>query len=75
MNERSLFLAALEKEPAERAAFLAEVCAGDAALRRRLEALVHSHEQASSFLERGPADLGGDGNCESWRAEDRATSA
>src|SRR5262249_30561930 len=51
MNERSIFIAALEKgSPEERAAYLEEACAGDAALRRRVEALLGSHEGAGNFL-------------------------
>ncbi len=36
----SICLAATEKPPAERAAFLAEACGQDSALRRRVEALL-----------------------------------
>jgi eukaryotic-like serine/threonine-protein kinase len=51
MNERSLFIAALERNtPAEREAFLDEACAGDPALRVRVEALLASHQQAGDFL-------------------------
>jgi serine/threonine protein kinase/Tfp pilus assembly protein PilF len=47
MTEETLFAAALEKPtPAERAALLDRACAGDAALRRRVEALLASHDQA-----------------------------
>jgi WD40 repeat protein/serine/threonine protein kinase len=50
--EQSLFIEALEKEdPAERAAFLERACAGDDALRRRIERLLARHEQGGSFLE------------------------
>jgi serine/threonine protein kinase len=52
MNQESIFAAALEKgDPAERAAFLDEACAGDPGLRRRVEALLQSHDEAGSFLE------------------------
>ncbi len=51
MNERDIFIAALQKEPAERAAFLDEVCAGEAALRRRVEVLLKAHEMAGGFLD------------------------
>src|SRR5262245_24211254 len=52
MNERTLFLTALEKEdPAQRAAYLDEVCAGDAALRARVEALLESHQREGKFLD------------------------
>ncbi len=45
VTEETLFAAALEKGTrAERAAFLEEACAGDAGLRRRVEALLGSHE-------------------------------
>src|SRR5262245_18991966 len=51
LTEATLFAAALEKStPAERAAFLDEACAGDAALRARVEALLGSHTGAGSFL-------------------------
>jgi serine/threonine protein kinase len=51
MDERSIFMAALERESApERSAYLDEACAGDTALRQRVEALLASHEQAGSFL-------------------------
>jgi eukaryotic-like serine/threonine-protein kinase len=48
---RHLLNEALQREPARRAGFLTEVCAGDDALRRDLEALLIAHEQAGSFLE------------------------
>jgi serine/threonine protein kinase/Flp pilus assembly protein TadD len=51
MNERSIFMAALERESApERSAYLDEACGGDTALRQRVEALLASHQQAGSFL-------------------------
>ena len=47
MNERSIFMEALEKDtPARRSAYLEEACGGDAVLRQRIEALLASHEQA-----------------------------
>jgi formylglycine-generating enzyme required for sulfatase activity len=53
MSERTIFLAALEKDdPAQRKAYLDEACAGDPALRERVELLLQSHEQAGSFLGR-----------------------
>jgi serine/threonine protein kinase/WD40 repeat protein len=52
MQEQSIFSAALEKEdPAERAAFLDQACAGDPALRQRIERLLERHRQPDSFLE------------------------
>ncbi len=65
MSERSIFIAALEKDDAtERAAYLEEACAGDALLRARIERLLKAHEPADSFLERGPAVLDATDNYE-----------
>ncbi len=62
MTEEAIFAAALLKtDPAERAAYLDEVCAGDAALRARVEALLRSHEQAGNFLEPPAAAVGATG--------------
>jgi tRNA A-37 threonylcarbamoyl transferase component Bud32 len=48
----SLFAAALAKPSAEeRAAYLDAACAGDPALRQRVEALLRAHGEAGSFLE------------------------
>jgi serine/threonine protein kinase len=56
MNERSLFLEALEKpNAAERAAYLDAVCAQDDALRRRVEKLLAAHEAADGILDRPAA--------------------
>src|SRR5216117_3240809 len=43
--------AALERGGAERAAFLAEACAGNEALRREVESQIAYQQQASKFLE------------------------
>jgi len=48
--------AVLGREPGERAAFLAEACAGDEALRHEVESLLAAHEQAGSFLEAPPLE-------------------
>src|SRR3989442_15258331 len=45
-----LYHAALEVDAAERAAFLERTCAGDEELRREVEALINSHEQAADFI-------------------------
>jgi hypothetical protein len=51
MNERSIFMEALEKDtPEGLSAYLTGACGGDSALRQRVEALLASHEQAGSFL-------------------------
>jgi tetratricopeptide (TPR) repeat protein len=55
---KAVFQAALEKAtPAERAAFLEEVCAGDAALCQRAEALLQAHDQPDRLLDCSAADL------------------
>ncbi|MGI8918693.1 MAG: protein kinase domain-containing protein, partial [Pyrinomonadaceae bacterium] len=46
-----VFQAALARRTAERAAFLDDVCAGDPGLRRDVEALLASDEQAGGFIE------------------------
>jgi serine/threonine protein kinase len=51
MTERSIFLNALDREdPADRAAYLDEACAGRPELRRRIERLLQSQVE-DSFLE------------------------
>jgi WD40 repeat protein len=51
MTEETVFTTALEKRTcAERAAFLDEACAGDAALRQRVEALLKSHVAGGDFM-------------------------
>jgi serine/threonine protein kinase/WD40 repeat protein len=52
MNERTIFLNALdEDDPKRRRAYLDSVCAGNAALRDRIEALLRSHQEVDTFLE------------------------
>jgi eukaryotic-like serine/threonine-protein kinase len=51
MTEETIFLTALEKEGAARAAFLEAACGGDAALRRRVEDLLRSHHDPANFLD------------------------
>src|SRR5262245_54083515 len=56
MNEFSIFLAALEKNcPSDRLAYLDQACDGDAALRQRLERLLHAHTSAGGILDRPSA--------------------
>ena len=48
----TIFAEALERtDPSERAAYLDAACADDAALRRRIEALLAAHDGAGRFLE------------------------
>jgi len=52
MNEESLFVAALEKPTAaERRDFLERACAGDVALRRRVERLLAAHLRTLGILD------------------------
>ena len=60
MSDETLFHLALEKPAAERPAFLEQACAGDDALRRRVEALLRSHETPDSFLVRPGGEPRGD---------------
>ena len=46
---QTLFMAALEREAAERATFLDEACADDSVLRRQVEALLHAHEDSHAL--------------------------
>jgi eukaryotic-like serine/threonine-protein kinase len=46
-----VFQSALERAPAERAAFINEACGGDDALRREVEALLAADGEAESFIE------------------------
>ena len=52
MSDETLFHHALKKPVEERSAFLEQACAGDAALRDRILALLRSHETPDSFLVR-----------------------
>jgi hypothetical protein len=51
MSERAIFLAALDKDPSERAAFLDEACAGNETLRRGVETLLRLDAAPHRFLE------------------------
>ncbi len=52
MTEATIFIAALDKPTeAERTAFLAEACAGDERLRRRVEALLRAHAEPDDILD------------------------
>jgi serine/threonine protein kinase/Tfp pilus assembly protein PilF len=53
----NLFHAALEREPGERAAFLAHGCAGDEGLRLEVESLLASHDPSDNFIESLAPDL------------------
>src|SRR5262245_36236848 len=56
---RAVFVQAVELDnPADRAALLDSACAGDLALRGRVEGLLRAYAAAGSFLERPAAGLG-----------------
>ena len=46
-----IFHAALDQEPDQVARFVETACEGDELLRRKVEALLASHQQAGSFIE------------------------
>jgi hypothetical protein len=50
MSEQEIFLAALDKDPSERASFLDQACAGNDTLRRGVETLLRLHAGPNSFL-------------------------
>ena len=52
MNEETIFTEGLRRaDPAERATYLDAACAGDAALRRRVEDLLAAREAGGTFRE------------------------
>ena len=51
-----VFTAAQHLPPGKRTTYLDEVCAEDAELRERVEALLQAHEQATGFLEHAPVE-------------------
>src|SRR6266404_2783382 len=57
MNERDIFMAALERGAStERRAYVAESCQGDEELRQGVEGLLAAHERAGHFLATPLAD-------------------
>jgi len=54
-REVAVFSAARRLPPHARAAYLDEACAGDAALRRRVEELIRASEEAGGFLQNAAA--------------------
>lgn len=53
MNERDLFIAALDiTGPDERARYLDQACGPASALRKRVERLLYAHSIAGDFLQR-----------------------
>jgi formylglycine-generating enzyme required for sulfatase activity/poly(3-hydroxybutyrate) depolymerase len=60
VTEHTLFCAALDiEDPAARAAYLAESCAGNTALLGQVQALLAAHERSGEFLDRpAPEQIG-----------------
>ena len=54
---KQLFYCALERDSAERAAFLDQACPGDHVLRGEVEALLASHEDAPDFMDEPAFDV------------------
>ncbi len=48
---KQIFQSALERNPAERSAFLDHACVGDVTLRNEVESLISSHKQAGDSIE------------------------
>ncbi len=48
---KNVFQSALEREPDQRASFLAETCSANLELRREVERLIALHDQAGGFME------------------------
>ena len=58
-RQKEIFLKAMDLvSPEERAAFLDQACAGDDALRQRIEAMLKAHTASDSFLEKPAAAVG-----------------
>lgn len=67
MNERAIFLAALDiAGSAEREAYVNRVCGGDPALRRRIHSLLATYERTDTFLEVPALQQIEDAILESW---------
>ena len=49
-HARDIFLDALDRAPADRAAYLEEACGGDRAVRQRVEALLRANDDPGAFL-------------------------
>jgi hypothetical protein len=49
-----IFSEAVQLPDDKRAAYLASACGGDAALRRKVEALLHTYDHVGDFLEASP---------------------
>src|SRR5215510_5330765 len=48
---KQIFQSAIERSPAERDGFISEACANDPELRREVESLISSHDQAGESIQ------------------------
>src|SRR5215471_12689235 len=48
---KQIFQAAIEREPAQRSAYLSAVCAGEDSLRQEVESLIAAHEKTGKFID------------------------
>ena len=55
---KQVFADSLALPPADRGRFIADACEGDERLRREIEALLASHDEAGDFFERSPGAQG-----------------
>jgi serine/threonine protein kinase len=62
MNERDIFIGALQQEAAKRSGYLEDACGADDLLRQRVEALLQVHDRAGSFLQRPAVEPVGTGD-------------
>ena len=53
---KQIFQSAVERNPAERSAFVAQACGHDAVLRSEVESLISSHDQAGNSIEAAAAE-------------------
>ncbi len=56
---KELFHGALEREPAERAAFLSASCGDEPAVRAEVERLLAAHAESGAFIEQSPVAMAG----------------
>ena len=54
---KAVFLAVLEMDGPQRAAYLDTACAADPVLRQRVEAMLHANEVSGELLERPPEEM------------------
>jgi serine/threonine protein kinase len=55
----NIFQVALQRDASSRAAYLNDACAGDDSLRREVDAMLASHDQASRFIEEPAINVAG----------------